>query len=482
MIIETSGKSRYYGIKLPELFSEYKLWINDDLIDERWDNKGDKVLYLRPSTFVIYTESETLELVLQVRNSSHRNAGIGQSIMFGSEKNLYHSNISNISLDVILIAICLFAGIYHSIMFIFRKKEKELLFFGLFCFILALRTFSTGSTLLMQAFPGISFLLGSRIATTVIPLSVITFLVFSFYFFRDYTPRNTYMILLALNFAYLVLILVTDPMIYSTVYSYYLLIILAACLFVIGVDIYAIKKRKDYAFIFFLGFLILFAGIANDMMHYLQIIFTGYYLSAFFAGFILLESLILSIKFSQEHRLVSELSDSLEEAVNTANLDPLTGIYNRRFLVLAGTRELELSRRYGHHFSLVMVDIDSFKNINDYYGHDAGDLVIMKLAAIFSSNIRGSDILARFGGDEFILLLPQTCCEEAFLVAEKVRAAVEETVISVDDEYDIHFTISMGVAVSGNDDESFDGIMRLADEMLYESKNKGKNRVSCKDI
>lgn len=478
LIIKTSGECRYYGIKLPEIFSEYRLWINDDLIDERWNFDGDQSHYLKPSIFSMYSESDVLEIVLQVRNSSHSNAGIGQSIVFGSEQSIYRSQMFNISLDVFLIAICLFAGIYHTIIFIFRKEEKELLFFGLFCFSLALRTFSTGSTLMMQALPGLSFLVGSRIATTVIPMSAITFLVFSFYFFKEFAPRKIFVILLALNSAFLVLVLTTIPLVYSTIYSYYLLIILATCIFVIGVDIYAIIKRKDFSFIFFLGFLILFAGIANDMMHYLQIIFTGYYLSAFFAGFILIESLILSVKFSQEHLMVSELSERLEIAINTANIDPLTGIYNRRFLVLSGTRELELSKRYDYQFSIVMIDIDYFKKINDNYGHDIGDLVIIKLADNISSNIRGSDILTRFGGDEFVILLPQTNTKEAILVAEKIRAVVEKSTIPINEDVNIQFTISMGVAVSGNDNKSFEEIMRQADEMLYESKKKGRNAVS----
>ncbi|MBI9104762.1 MAG: diguanylate cyclase [Spirochaetales bacterium] len=477
LLIETCGQCRYYGISLPEIFSEYKLWINDELIDARWAEDGEPVLFLKPTTFFIYSESNTLELVLQVRNRSHSNAGIGQSIMIGSEQNTYRSHICNISLDVILIAICMFAGMYHTIIFIFRKEEKELLYFGLFCFILALRTFSTGSTLFMLAFPGMSFIVGARIATIFIPLAVITFLVFSFYFFREYSPRKIFLVLLGLNSLYLILVLATDPMIYSTVYSYYLLIILATCVFIIGVDIYAIKKKKKFSLIFFLGFLILFAGIGNDMMHYLQIVITGYYLSAFFAGFILLESLILSIKFSHEHQMVSELSERLDKAVNTANLDPLTGIYNRRFLNLAGTRELELSRRYRHNFSLVMMDIDNFKPINDQYGHDTGDRVIIKLAALLSSHTRGADIPIRFGGDEFVLLLPHTSTEEALLVAEKVRASVEKTAIPVNEKDVIHFTVSMGVAGSGNEDESLDDIMKKADEMLYKSKNDGRNTI-----
>ncbi len=479
LTIITSGACRYYGISLPEIFSEYRFWVNGELVDERWGRDGENVLFLRPSTFVVYSGEESLEMILQVRNRSHSNAGIGQSILLGSEQSIRRRSLFSTSIDVILIAICLFAGMYHSIIFIFRREEKELLFFGLFCFVLALRTFTTGSTLMMQITPDLPFLTGSRIATAFIPLSVIFFQLFSHYFFRKYTPVKTNLILIAFQVVYIVMVLTTGSLFYSTVYSWYLLTIIASCLFIIGVNIYAITKKESYSLFFFSGFLILLAGIVNDMMHYLQFIITGYYLSAFFSGFILLESLILSIKFSREHRMVSELSERLENAVNTANLDHLTGIYNRRYLAVAGTREQEIAKRYGHPFSLVIMDIDHFKQINDNFGHEVGDIVIMKLASILSSHIRGTDVPARFGGDEFILLLPQTSCEEAVMVARKIRSIVEETNVFINDNENIKFTVSMGVACSGGMGDDYDEILRQADEMLYKSKEMGRNRVSC---
>ncbi|MDC7234023.1 MAG: GGDEF domain-containing protein [Spirochaetales bacterium] len=482
LLIRTSQECQYYGIKLPEIFSEYRLWINSDLVDERWAGEGEKVLFLKPWTFVVHSESEVLDVILQVRNLNHSNAGIGQSILIGSEQEIRRNNLFYISLDVILIGICLFAGIYHSIIYIFRREEKELLYFGLFCFTISLRTFTTGSTLISQVFPSIPFLIGSRIATLFIPLSVFFFLAFSYYFFREYVPVVLFKILQAINLSYLILVLVTDSLVYSKIYSWYLLVIIASCALVIGINVYAIIKKKAYSLIFFSGWLILMAGIANDMMHYLQIIITGYFLSAFFAGFILLESLILAIKFSQEHRMVYELSERLEKAINTANQDPLTGLFNRRYLEMVGNREQGLYRRYGTCFSLVILDIDRFKGINDSFGHDVGDIVIMKLADVISRQVRDTDIPARYGGDEFVVLLPQSRGQDALHVAEKIRKAVEETVVSVEDDQDIRFTISLGVASSCSKEDSYESILRRADERLYESKDKGRNKVSfCVD-
>ena len=871
LIVKTTGKNHYYGIKLPELFSEYRFWINGELIDQRWSSDEEHPRFLRPSVFTYYSSEKTLELILQIRNNSHSNAGIGQSILFGTEKRVYGRYLADITLELILIAISFFAGIYHIILYIFRRSERELLYFGLFCIILTVRTLSTGYTLMSLAFPNLSFLTGSRITTVVIPLAVMAFLYFSFYFFREVWSKKIFILLFSFQAAYLVLVLITSPMIYSTVYTYYLLTILLTCAFIIGINLYAIAKRKRYALLFFSGFIILFTGVANDMLHYLQIIITGYYLSIFFAGFILMESLVLAIKFSEEHRMVSALSERLKaldqlkddflaktshelrtplngiigiteslldgvagdlsnkvrynlelvissgkrlynmvndildfakiknnditlniktvdirqvvsivievfkagmpgnniEIINTintdtpgvlgdenriqqifynlignavkftgsgyvkisteieddflrisiedsgigipedrlesiflsfeqadssisrnyggtglglpitkrlvelhggsievrteegkgscfsftlprsvekhdkkidspeavidfhnsqgyseplktvdssakngrilivddepvnvqvllnhlsirdfdtdfatdgagaidkiktnpydlvlldlmmprmsgydvcrkirkqfgmtelpviiltaknnpsdiaaafdsgandylikpidtmelfaridtqlslkeaiqaaiknaelANIDPLTGLYNRRFIVEEGNREFEIAERYNHDFSVIMIDIDLFKQINDGFGHEKGDQAIKQLSTILKSNIRNTDIPGRFGGDEFILILPDIGPAEAAIVAEKIRTIAEQTTLPETGDENIRFTISAGIASFRKDAASFDELVQRADKMLYDSKEKGRNTVS----
>jgi len=118
--------------------------------------------------------------------------------------------------------------------------------------------------------------------------------------------------LLTVQFAYLAIVFTTPTMFYTTVYTYYLAAILASCLFIIGINIYAIIKNIKYSVIFISGFMFVFTGVANDVLHYMQVINTGYYLAFFFSAFILTEALMLAIKFSQEHRIVSELSERLK--------------------------------------------------------------------------------------------------------------------------------------------------------------------------
>jgi diguanylate cyclase (GGDEF)-like protein len=156
--------------------------------------------------------------------------------------------------------------------------------------------------------------------------------------------------------------------------------------------------------------------------------------------------------------------------------DPLTGLLNRRsYLDLSGKEETR-ARRHGNPFSVLMLDIDHFKKINDTYGHPVGDLAIKALAAVCSSALRPHDILARYGGEEFVLTLPHTPAEGARTVAERIREAVEQTTVSSENGV-VRFTVSIGVSTYSNG-ESFDHIVERADKALYISKEGGRNRVT----
>lgn len=162
--------------------------------------------------------------------------------------------------------------------------------------------------------------------------------------------------------------------------------------------------------------------------------------------------------------------------------DPLTGLWNRRQFTEMALQEIRASGRYGHRLALGMADIDHFKAINDTYGHAAGDAVLRGLSQIIRKNVRKSDMVARFGGEEFVFLFPHTTLEEASGVLEALRRTCEETAVPHLDGT-IQFTASFGVASfePGGDElpeAMLDTLIRHADEALYVSKENGRNRVS----
>lgn len=156
-----------------------------------------------------------------------------------------------------------------------------------------------------------------------------------------------------------------------------------------------------------------------------------------------------------------------------ANTDPLTGAYNRRYLNEFSFEYLKIVKREDKDLSLLLLDLDDFKIINDTYGHEIGDIVIKELVKISKQSIRESDLVVRFGGDEFIILLPNTNILSARLVANKIMNKVNE--YNKDKEY--NFSISIGTSFYQTGDNSIDDLIARADDSLYEAKRVGKNRV-----
>ncbi|MFN3505634.1 MAG: sensor domain-containing diguanylate cyclase, partial [Caldimicrobium sp.] len=160
--------------------------------------------------------------------------------------------------------------------------------------------------------------------------------------------------------------------------------------------------------------------------------------------------------------------------------DPLLNIYNRRFLMEVLRKEEEKAKREQGFFSLILLDVDHFKKINDTYGHDIGDKVLKDVSLLLSLNIREMDYLARWGGEEFLIYLPKTSKEKAEAIAERLRSKIESNEFYVVDRTKLTITASFGVAEFPRDALSIDYLLKKADERLYKAKALGRNKVvSC---
>lgn len=158
-----------------------------------------------------------------------------------------------------------------------------------------------------------------------------------------------------------------------------------------------------------------------------------------------------------------------------ANTDSLTDINNRRSFYSQGKLEFDLAYKYDHTFSLLLLDIDHFKIINDTYGHDAGDEVLKQISMVINENIREQDTFARHGGEEFTLLLRNTNQQTGLAIAEKLRQLIENLEINTDGQT-LKVTISIGVVQYSSKLSEFDMLISLADKALYDAKNQGRNR------
>ena len=189
-----------------------------------------------------------------------------------------------------------------------------------------------------------------------------------------------------------------------------------------------------------------------------------------------------SMAMSQDelHRRVREATEALrqqkEAAEQLARIDPLTGLLNRRAFFEASEVEIRRVLRYRQPLSVIAIDLDHFKSINDSYGHGAGDSVLIDFAHVVSQQLRGVDLVARLGGEEFVVLLPDSDTQGALRVAERLRLALADSGPQVGEGV-LHYTASFGVAGLDPGQSSLEELLERADTALYAAKRQGRNRV-----
>lgn len=254
----------------------------------------------------------------------------------------------------------------------------------------------------------------------------------------------------------------------------------------------ALKEKRRGALVYLVGFLALFASAINDILHSLLLIKTGYYLGLGLFALILSQSSFLALRFSDALKTEETLKNDLEilvkkrteelyaqrnEFEHLSNVDPLTHLYNRRYLSDALSIEFEGFQRYQSTFCVLIIDIDYFKNVNDLHGHLVGDEILVALSSLILENTRKTDVLGRFGGEEFVLMMRYTDATNALKHADRLRILIE-THTFITKAGPLHITISFGVSEVSSLDKHEEAVLHRADLALYQSKNNGRNQVN----
>jgi len=173
---------------------------------------------------------------------------------------------------------------------------------------------------------------------------------------------------------------------------------------------------------------------------------------------------------------VEKRKQAQRELAKQADLDSLTGITNRRGFQKSLDREFNLAKRYENNFTLLILDIDYFKEINDLYGHLAGDLVLQSLVITTQRLLRNTDLFSRFGGEEFVILLPNTPVEKGVLLAERILTVNRDNIVLFEGK-EINYTISIGVAEIADEDVTTHDLFKRADALLYQAKDSGRDCI-----
>lgn len=181
-----------------------------------------------------------------------------------------------------------------------------------------------------------------------------------------------------------------------------------------------------------------------------------------------------------ENRIIlrtKTLEEIQQQLLEQVNKDSMTGLFNRKYFYDIATNLLSLVQKTNIEMLIIMLDIDDFKLINDTYGHFSGDEVICSIANLLRQSTRNSDICVRFGGEEFVVILPNTSLANGVKIAEKIRQSIEQNVVNINEDQQIHYTISLGISKVEREDNSLEIALNKADVLLYEAKRLGKNQI-----
>ena len=215
----------------------------------------------------------------------------------------------------------------------------------------------------------------------------------------------------------------------------------------------------------YLGYTILTYEVMKHFNIWLELVPPLLFATFVFITLLLVKYVIRTKDFEQQYKL--------------ATTDGLTGLYNHRYFQEQLLNTLENSKRYGNHFSLIIIDIDDFKKFNDTFGHQCGDRVLLQVAQLLKRSVRSSDIVCRYGGEEMSIILPNINKESAIYTAEKLCKTVGTKEILYNDK-PVNVTISLGIATFPQEGFTAQEIIKVADERLYKAKANGKNQT-CAD-
>lgn len=178
-------------------------------------------------------------------------------------------------------------------------------------------------------------------------------------------------------------------------------------------------------------------------------------------------------------QISDRLRNNVTNTLRLAVLDPLTGLYNRRYATQHLEKISKRSRDTGKGFALMLLDIDNFKRVNDTYGHGEGDKILKEFSRRIQENLRGVDLVSRIGGEEFLIAMPDTSQDQARIASERLRRVIEETPFPCSTQKDgLHITVSVGVTLGNPGEPNVDQLIAQADEALYMSKADGRNQVT----
>ena len=461
----------YYGapgaIFLPELSQAAEIRINGTTIFTSGDLTSGRTDFTIGGIPFHFEAENTLEV--ELHNRYFRSGGLTESIRIGTYSAVQNVEIKKLIFESVFVGILLLAAIYHLFLYLNKYTNKSALFLTFTALFMILRAITTGQNMISTIFQGIPWKTDYRLEYLSAILSGASLLLFFNYLYHPSRKWRKGAVIAALGASGLfsILIILLPIRILSQT-----IIVLDINIFFLIITIFILLWKAYSRHLPGAG-TFTYAGVLAFILTLLDII---YYWGGPNRFFNLGQGSIVILVFTQTFVLSKLYGESYlqnKKLLILATVDSLTGIANRQKIDNDLNKAYNAFQRYNTAFSLIMFDIDFFKSVNDSYGHDRGDKVLKELADLVQSRIRESDTLARWGGEEFMILLPYTGRSEATAAAENIRLSVEEHQFPIPGK----LTASFSVVAPLSKAESLEKLFKRMDEKLYTAKHLGRNRV-----
>lgn len=510
-----SNLSTDMALKIPYACSAYKLWWNGKVISENGvvsKTKEEVVMRRIPRVVNIPVWKDKNELVLQIANFNYYIGGMNKPIYLGEEQEIYlMDKISTLS-DMFIFSCLFISGLFFLGLYSLRKREKMSLYFGLACVFLASRALLINEILLAQAFPDLSWEVLNRVQDSAIYIGVPCLILLYYEMYPEEISRKVMFFWKKSVPIFLFFLVISPIKVYDNALPVVFALLILSGLYLLIAIIKAVKAKKTGAFLNFIVAMILYITGINDVLYSENIISTAYIFNYSMLIFMCVQAFILEMRYvefyEKNEKLAVEnaemyyqlqlLNEGLEKTIdertkelkiankklkNLSMVDELTKVNNRRAFDVKLEDEYRQGLTQPSYLSIILVDIDFYKQFNDNYGHLAGDECIKRVAQTLASSVnRASDFVARYGGDEFVIILPSTDGRGVAVVAERIRKLVEK--LTVPHEYSSvsqYITVSVGATtVKLNAKTAISDIMEEADKALYQAKAMGRNQVHAK--
>lgn len=494
--LEQQHINEMIGLYLPFTYSAAKIYINGELYEEVGrvsDNADEHERKLQSVIVPIKVNTPTLQIAIQLSSFEHIRGGFSGAPVLGDWASLSKGYLFERYTAIFLMAIIFIVGAMTVAIGVVERQEKMLFVFGLFSLVVAVRGVVAVPFLYHELPIPLSYEWATRLEyiTTNVCFSLYALFIYLLYnkLFSKWILYPSVLILWALA---LLAVFAPIPVFQGAFFSIGIPLIIFF-LYNIWIMIRALRSKLFLARSLLLGVAFVFTGLIIDFLAGTGAIYAPPTANIMITLNVLLILFSLCQDYVRNMRKLHFLNTALDEQVkektahlqkaNTelqqmATIDRLTQVYNRHALEDALTKTFTAATQSNEPLSLLMLDVDEFKQYNDFYGHPQGDALLVQLTQLIQQVLPANAIFARYGGEEFTVLLPNSTLREAIEVGERIRTTVEHAALAHENRPEEIVTLSIGCAeYKENALHSMDALLSTADKRLYYAKQQGRNRV-----